>query len=121
MKPVPRADVLKRLREATGMGWLQTKLFFTGRSDDLCERILRAHQEQGSQTLHDPIEDDSQFKDQIVKARIAAEQNQKAWISERNQKLRDPGQGHLAREWPLGSCHRIWNLMKDDLKLWAAA
>lgn len=116
MKPAPKAETLKLLRQATGMGWLQTKLFFAGRSDELCERILRAHQEQGGATLHDPIEDDLQFKDQITKARTAAEQNQKAWIFDRNQKLRNSGQGHLVREWPLGSCHRIWKLMKEDLK-----
>ena len=116
LKPVTKAEMLKRLREATGMGWLQTKLFFAGRTDELCKKILRAHQEQTGQTLHAPTEDDSQFKDQIATARIAAEQNQKAWIFKQNQKLRDSGQGHLAREWPLGSCHRIWNLMKEDLK-----
>lgn len=98
------------------MGWLQTKLFFAGRSDELCERILSARQEQTGQTLHDPIEDDSQFKVQIAKARIAAEQNQEVWISEQNQKLRDSGQGHLAGKWPLGACHRIWKLMKEDLR-----
>ena len=116
MKPTPRAETLMRFREVTGMGWLQTKLFFAGRSDVLCERILRAHQEQTGHTFHDPIEDDSQFKDHIAKARTAAEQNQKEWVSERNQKLRDSGHGQLVREWPLGSCHRIWKLMKEDLK-----
>ena len=34
MKPAPKAETLKRLREATGMGWRQTKLFFAGRSGE---------------------------------------------------------------------------------------
>jgi hypothetical protein len=46
LKTVTKAGMLKRWREATGMGWLQAKLFFAWRSDELCEKILRAHQEQ---------------------------------------------------------------------------
>jgi hypothetical protein len=53
MKLIPKAETVKRFREATGMGWMESKLFFVGRSAELCERILRAHQEQGGGILHD--------------------------------------------------------------------
>lgn len=45
MNPAAKAETVKRFREATGMGWMAAKLFFAGRSAELCERILRAHQE----------------------------------------------------------------------------
>jgi len=115
MNPVSKSETLKRFREATGMGWMQAKLFFGGRSAELCARILRAHQEQAGPMYHDPIEDDSEFKVQIATARKAAEWNHRAWIADYNQKLRDSGHERHIRDWPLGSCHRIWKLKKDYL------
>jgi hypothetical protein len=116
MNTVPKAETVKLFREATGMGWMASKLFFAGRSPELCERILRAHQEQGSQTLHDPIEDDPQFKEAIVRAREEAERDHRGWIVQHNQELLDEGHAKEIRDWPLGSCHRIWKLMKEPLK-----
>lgn len=95
---------------------MSAKLFFAGRDAELCERILRAHEEQGKRTLHDPIEDDPEFKEQIAKAREAAEANHKDWIAARNKTLRESGREEEIREWPLGSCHRIWKLMKENLQ-----
>ena len=64
----PKAEIVKRFRETTGMGWMESKLFLAGKSLDLCERILEAQiQQPDANTLHDPIEDhpdyhsDSQF------------------------------------------------------------
>jgi hypothetical protein len=116
MNPVPKAEIVKRFREATGMGWMESKLFFAGRGVELCERILRAHQEQGDGTLHDPIEDDPEFKERIAIARETAERDHRAWIAERNRELHDSGREQQIRQWRLGSCHRIWKLMKEHLK-----
>jgi hypothetical protein len=115
MSTVPRAETVKRFRQATGMGWMAAKLFLAGRSDELCERILRAHQEQNSRPLHDPIEDDPEFKERVAAARDAAEQDHRAWIAEDNRSLQEAGREREISEWRRGSCFRIWKLMKEDL------
>ena len=99
------------------MGWIESKLFFAGREAELCQRILRAHQEQGHRPVHDPIEDDPEFKERISKARAAAEQNHRIWVAEGKQELLASGREQDFREWPLGSCHRIWKLMQEHLKV----
>jgi DNA-binding protein H-NS len=116
MKATPKAETVKRFREATGMGWMSAKLFFSGRCAELCERILRAHEEQRDRILHDPIEDALEFKEQVLKARAKAEADQNEWVAEHNKKLRESGRAREIRERPLGSCHRVWMLMKEELK-----
>jgi hypothetical protein len=98
------------------MGWMESKLFLAGRSADLCERILRARQEQEARTLHDPIEDDPKFRHTIAAVREKAETIVRDEISKRNERLIASGRDREVREWPLGSCHRIWRIMKEQLQ-----
>ena len=98
------------------MSWMESKLFLAGRSAELCERILRARQEQDGRTLHDPIEDDPNFKHTITAVRENAETIVRAEISKWNERLVVSGRDRVVREWPLGSCHRIWRIMKEQLQ-----
>jgi len=112
----PKAETVRRFREATGMGWMEAKLFFARRGAELCERILRAHQEQGKKPLHDPTEDDPELRERIAVARQAAEQTHRQWIAEHNRELRESGRERKIGAWPLGSCHHIWKILKENLK-----
>ena len=114
--PSPKAEIVKRFREATGMGWMESKLFLVGRSAELCERILRAKEEQEANTLHDPIEDDPEFKDTIAVVREKAEAIVRAEILKRNENLIASGRDRDVHEWPLGTCHKIWRIMKEQLE-----
>ena len=108
----PKAQVVKRFREATGMGWMESKLFLAGRSADLCERILRAGEEQkGARTLHDPIEDDPEFAEIIKIVRDEAEAEIRRQIADAPQTSTTLG----SSEWPRGTCHRLWRDMKSKL------
>jgi hypothetical protein len=111
-----KAEIVKRFREATGMGWMASKLFLAGRSPELCERILEARlQQPGSITLHDPIEDHLDYAETFVEIRELTEKELREEIAFRNAARRDAGDTTALREWPLGTCHLMWRRMKDRL------
>ena len=95
---------------------MASKLFLAGRSVELCERILRAKKEQGGPTLHDPIEDDPEFKHSIAAARREAEAIVRSEISKRNEQLVASGRNGQVQEWRLGTCHSVWRIMKTKLQ-----
>jgi hypothetical protein len=57
-----------RLRQATGTGVSDSRLFLLNKSPELVDRIVRAHETQSERTLHDPIEDDPEFSHAIAEA-----------------------------------------------------
>jgi hypothetical protein len=114
--PAPKAEIVKRFREATGMGWMASKLFLAGRSPELCERILDARlQQPESCTLHDPIEDHPDFAETFAAIRELTEKELREEIALENAARRDTGDDTDLREWPLGTCHLMWRRMKDRL------
>jgi hypothetical protein len=114
--PTPKAEIVKRFREATGMGWMASKLFLAGRSPELCERILDARlQQPESGTLHDPIEDHPDYAATFVAIRDLTEKELREEIALKNAARRDTGDDAVLREWPLGTCHLMWRRMKDRL------
>jgi hypothetical protein len=113
---VPKAEIVKRFREATGMGWMASRLFLAGKSPELCERILDARlQRLVSLTLHDPIEDHPDYAATIAAIRDSTEKEVRKEIELENAARRDAGDDTFLRDWPLGTCHLIWRRMKDKL------
>jgi hypothetical protein len=112
----PKAETVKRFREATGMGWMASKLFLAGRSPELCERILDARiQQPGSNTLHDPIEDHPDYADTFVAIRDLTETELREEIALENAARRDARADMVLPEWPRGTCHLMWRRMKERL------
>ena len=98
------------------MGWMASKQFLTGKSADLCERILDARvQKPESNILHDPIEDHPDFAETIAKIREATETGVRAEITQSNATRRASGDQTFERDWPMGTCHLIWRRMKERL------
>src|SRR4051812_24573440 len=93
-----RAQQIARLRHATGMGVLQSRIFLLGNSPELIDRIIRARETQSERLLHDPIEDEGKFS---------------AAISEADREV-----GRLLKDKPrkLGLCHLEWKHKKTILK-----
>ena len=84
--PAPKADVVKRFREATRMGWMASKHFLKTESPELCERILEAGEKQpGADTLHDPIEDHPDYKEMIEALRETIEKEVREEIAFENE------------------------------------
>ena len=113
---LPKAQAVKKFREATGMGWMEAKLFLAGRSAELCERILEARvQQPDANTLHDPLEDDPRYSELFVSIRDSVEAELRAEIASQNETRIAIGNKNNLRNWPLGTCHRMWRIMKDRL------
>lgn len=111
-----KAEVVKRFREATGMGWMASKLFLAGRSAELCERILEARvQQPEANTLHDPIEDHPDYAETIAAIRDETEKELRDEIAHKNAERRASGDDTALRDWPLGTCHLMWRRMKERL------
>jgi hypothetical protein len=111
-----KSQIVKRFREATGMGWLASKFYFAGRSPGLSERILEARiQHPGAKTLHDPIEDHPEHAETISMIREAMERELREEIACKNAALRSAGSVAGPRDWPLGTCHLMWRRMKERL------
>ncbi|WP_038165282.1 hypothetical protein [Verrucomicrobium sp. BvORR106] len=114
--PAPKADVVKRFRKATRMGWMASKHFLMTESPELCERILEAGEKQpGADTLHDPIEDHPDYKEMIEALRETIEKEVREEFALENEERRAAGQDTHLRDWPLGTCHLMWRHMKDRL------
>lgn len=112
----PKAEAVKRFREATGMGWMASKLFLAGRSPELCERILDARlQQPEARTLHDPIEDHPNYSEIIATIRDSIEKEIRDEIALKNSARRNKGDDTALRDWPLGTCHLLWRRMKKRL------
>jgi hypothetical protein len=110
------AHQIARLREATGMGWLEARLFLAGRPAELCERIVTAKERQKDGILHDPIEDEPAFAQQFADAKKKAEETFRAWVASRNAEYRNQGLTALLSEHPRGGCHFVWREMKKVLQ-----
>ncbi|MDB6078072.1 MAG: hypothetical protein JWO82_1819 [Akkermansiaceae bacterium] len=116
----PGAQQVVDLHLATGLGVMKAKAFLEAESAERCERILRAFREQRRHeqggSLHDPIEDEPVFRERVEAAKAAALEEHRVLVEGENRKLVEEGLGRLAEEWPRGSCHRIWRLMKERLE-----
>jgi hypothetical protein len=114
--PSPKAEIVKRFREATGMGWMASKLFLAGKSPELCERILEARvQQPGENTLHDPIEDHPDYAATIATIRMTVEVEIREEIARENAVRRASGNATVLIDWPRGTCHLMWRRMKERL------
>jgi len=103
---------VKRFREVTGVRWIESKLFFAGKSPELCERLLSAHiQQPGSRTFHDPVEDHPDNAEIFAAIRESTEKAIRKEIAERKKAFADRD----FRDWPLGTCHLFWHRMKTEL------
>jgi hypothetical protein len=110
-----KADQIARLREATGMGWLEARMFLAGRPGELCDRIVTAKERQKDRLLHDPIEDEPGFAQQFEDARRQAEEAFRSWVAERNAEYLRRGLTNMVSERPRGGCHFVWREMKKVL------
>jgi len=110
-----KAEQIARLRKATGLGWLEARLYFAGRSAELCSRIVEAKERQGSETLHDPIEEDPDYRQRISDAKAKAEQVYRDYNAKRNAEYTRRGLHHMVSESRRGSCHFIWRETKRML------
>ena len=98
------------------MGWMEAKMFLAGRSAELCERILEARlQQPEAKTLHDPIEDEPQYSELFITIRDSVEAELRAEIARENEARKSSGDETAFRDWPLGTCHRMWRMMKERL------
>ncbi len=109
------AQQIARLRKATGLGWLNARLFLLGKSPVLCERIVTAKETQSGMTLHDPIEDSPSLSAALDDATAEAEKALSNWLSRRREEFRNKGQEHLVEKRPRGACHFIWSEKKKVL------
>jgi hypothetical protein len=93
-----KAQQIMRLRRATGMGVLESRMFLIGKAPELVDRIIRARETQSARLLHDPIEDEPQFRDAVRQADDAV-----------NSMLKDEPKR-------MSLCHLHWNYKKNYLK-----
>jgi hypothetical protein len=110
-----KAEQIARLRKATGLGWLEARLFLANRSAELCSRIVEAKENQRDRNLHDPIEDNPAFSQRISDAKAKAEAALRQHIAERNANYIQRGWSHMVSEHPRGSCYFLWRETKQIL------
>jgi hypothetical protein len=111
---MPTAELIGRLRKATGLGWLAARMFLA-QSGVLAKRIIAAHASQKERTLHDPIEDDAVYGPKIAQAKAKAEQIYRDYRTERNGDYVRRGLNQMVSESSRGSCHFIWRETKRIL------
>lgn len=114
-KFVSNTRLAARLRAATGMGWLEARIFLAGKTSLLCERIVSAKEKQKGGLLHDPIEDEPVLAQQVADAKRQAEAAFRSWVADCNTDYLRRGLPHLA-EHPRGGCHFIWLETKKVLR-----
>jgi len=110
-----KAHQIARIREATGMGWLESRMFLAGRPAAFSERIITAKEKQKDRLLHDPIEDDPAFAVQFADAKRMAQEVFQSWVAKRNADYLRRGMTNMVSEHPRGGCHFLWREMKRIL------
>ena len=101
------AERIKRIHEATGLGWIAAKEFVEHRPDELVSRIIEAKEKQSDRILHDPIEDRPEMAATFDVVRRRAEETLDRWTATVSDGF---------RKRPLGSCHLVWSEMRKVLK-----
>ena len=111
-----KAETVKRLRDATGLGWMEATLFLEEHSAELCERFSEL-------ITNNAVESFASFTTQSktipnLRTRLPLQgqqrrRNHRELTAEENAKIANAS---LKRLLTLGSCHQIWKLMKEELE-----
>jgi len=111
------ADLVMRLRRATGLPVMVCKDYLRTVDPDLLQRILMAYEDGsvGSSYLRDPIEFDPRYAHAFAEAEVETQREVAAQIEEQRQDLRERGLEHL--EYLLKRTgHLHWNTKQRILK-----